>query len=387
MERIRAEWLTAPATQAVFAMLTAAGHEAYAVGGCVRNALLNEPVNDIDIATDAHPERVQALAEAAGLKSIPTGIAHGTLTVLSSGVPYEVTTYRRDVSTDGRRATVDYATDVREDARRRDFTMNALYCDATGAVLDPLGGMDDLRARRIRFIEDAATRIREDYLRILRYFRFNAWYGRPEAGLDEEALAAIAGALDGLDTLSRERIGQETLKLLAAPDPAPSVAVMRQLGALARILPGADDSALARLIAEEERLSVAPSALRRLSLLGGAEIKARLRLSRKQAEYVAALRDGLGSAEMPGALGYYHGAEAGRDIVLLRAALFEAPATAEALKAAAFGAAQVFPLRAEDFLPAVTGPALGRHLKALEKEWIASGFCLSAQELRSRPLP
>src|SRR5690606_28837267 len=153
------------------------GHRALVVGGAVRNAVLGIAPGDIDISTDARPERVQELAEAAGLRQIPTGIDHGTVTVMVDGEPFEVTTFRRDVATDGRRAVVEFSTDVADDARRRDFTMNALYLEADGSVVDPLGGLEDALARRVRFIEDSKQRIREDYLRILRFFRFNAWYG------------------------------------------------------------------------------------------------------------------------------------------------------------------------------------------------------------------
>lgn len=222
MTRITEDWLTNPATQAVCAALEAGGAQALFVGGCVRNALMGVPVSDIDISTDAVPERVIVLAEAAGIKAVPTGIDHGTVTLIKDGIPHEVTTFRKDVETDGRRAVVAYSTCIEEDAARRDFTMNALYARSDGTVLDPLGGLPDLRARRVRFIGDAGDRIREDYLRSLRYFRFHALYGCDELGFDPEALAAIAGNLDGLATLSRERVGAELLKLLSAPDPAPT---------------------------------------------------------------------------------------------------------------------------------------------------------------------
>ena len=239
MTRVSGAWLSAPGTQAVLGMLTDAGHAAYAVGGCVRNALIGKAVEDVDIATDARPQTVMALAEAAGLKPVPTGIDHGTVTVVADGTGYEVTTFRADVETDGRHATVRFSDDVKEDARRRDFTMNALYADASGAVRDPVGGLDDLKAHHVRFIDDPAARIREDYLRILRFFRFNAWYGRAKGGFDREALAAIADNLDGLETLSRERVGAEMIKLLSAPDPTRAVAAMDKAGVLLRILPGA----------------------------------------------------------------------------------------------------------------------------------------------------
>ena len=216
--KIAGEWIEAAHVQQVLHMLTDAGHQAFLVGGCVRNALLGQPVADIDISTDAMPERVVALAGATGLKAVPTGIEHGTITVVAEGVGHEITTFRRDVETDGRRAVVAFSTRIEDDAARRDFTMNALYADATGAVVDPMGGLADLWARRVRFVGDADERIREDLLRILRLFRFHAWYGDPEEGLDADGLAACAANSAGIETLSRERIGHEMRRLLAAPD-------------------------------------------------------------------------------------------------------------------------------------------------------------------------
>ena len=183
---------------------------------------------------------------AAGLKPVPTGIEHGTVTVVSGGLPHEVTTFRKDVETDGRHAQVAFGGSL-EDARRRDFTMNALYAEPDGAVIDPLGGLPDLRARTVRFIDDAAHRIREDYLRILRFFRFHAWYG--EAGSTRAGLPPARRGPRRLHALSRERVGAEMLKLLAAPDPAPAVAAMRASGVLAHVLPGGDDRLLAPMVA------------------------------------------------------------------------------------------------------------------------------------------
>ncbi|MEP1942651.1 MAG: CCA tRNA nucleotidyltransferase, partial [Sulfitobacter sp.] len=204
-----APWLTSNSARSVYDAVAAAGHQVFYVGGCVRNALLGAPVSDVDMATSATPEQVIHLSKQAGLKPVPTGIDHGTITVVADGIGYELTTFRRDVQADGRRAVVAFSEDIRDDARRRDFTMNALYADREGVIIDPLGGLDDLRAAKLRFIEDADQRIREDYLRALRYFRFHAWYGNNSEGLDAEALGAIASNLDGLKTLSAERVGAE----------------------------------------------------------------------------------------------------------------------------------------------------------------------------------
>lgn len=382
--RIAAEWITADHTQAVCRMLTQAGHSALFVGGCVRNAIIGAPVTDIDIATDARPEVVMELAKDAGLRPVPTGIDHGTITVIAGGIPHEITTFRRDVETDGRRAVVAYSTRVEDDARRRDFTMNALYADPSGAVLDPLGGLPDLMARRVRFIEDAGARIAEDYLRILRFFRFHAWYGDDAHGPDQNALSAIAEATDGLAQLSRERVGSEIRKLLSAADPAPAVAAMRACGVLTRILPGAEDRGLAPLVHLEQEASVPPDWLARLASMTGPEAAGRLRLSRAEEIRLYLLRDGMSSARDAGELGFRHGIEDARAILLLRAAVMSQPLAPESLKAAAEGAAAVFPLRAADLMPEFEGPALGRELERLKQKWILSGFNLRREELLDR---
>lgn len=385
MTRIAGDWIAAPATQAVFDALEAGGHRAFFVGGCVRNALLDQDVTDIDISTDAVPAEVMRLAEAAGLKPVPTGIAHGTVTVVSGGEGHEVTTFRRDVETDGRRAVVAFSTDKRDDARRRDFTINALYADRTGSVIDPLGqGLPDLAAGRIRFIEDAEARIREDYLRILRFFRFHAWYGHPETGIDPEALAPIAANSAGLGSLSRERVGHEMLRLLAASNPAPSLAAMQATGVLARVLPGADARFIAPLVHGETFLGPPPDPIRRLAALGGEDPGAALKLSKAESRRLASLRAALGNAEGPGELGYRLGVEPACDVLILRAAVAGVLPDPTEVDAARQGSEATFPVRAADLVDRHSGPALGRRLAELERDWIASGFTLSRADLLGR---
>ena len=377
---VTGDWLTHPGTQSVLGVLQDAGHTALAVGGCVRNALLGAPVGDVDIATDARPDRVTELAQAAGLRVVPTGIDHGTVTVFAHGTGYEVTTFRADVETDGRHAVVRFSDDVAEDAARRDFTMNALYARADGTLVDPLGGLPDLHARRVRFVGNAVQRIREDYLRILRYFRFSAWYGDPAQGFDADALDAVARNLDGLDRLSRERVGAEVVKLFSAPDPAPAVAAMAQTGVLARVLPGADAVFLAPLVHLEQGLDLPPDPLRRLAALGVTDGDA-LRLSRAQARHLALLADQVAGTAGPGELGYRLGAVTARDVLVLRAALFGTVPDPGALSEAQIGAAAVFPVVAQDLMPGLTGKALGDRLADLEARWIASGFALGKAAL------
>ena len=380
---IDADWLADPATRAVFAALSDAGFAAYAVGGCVRNALLGRPVSDIDIATDAHPDATTRAAEAAGLKAVPTGAAHGTITVVADRRGFEVTTFRRDVDTDGRHAVVQFSDRLEDDAARRDFTMNALYARPDGAVLDPVGGLADLRAGRLRFIGDPAARIAEDYLRILRFFRFHAWYADPAGGVDADGLAACAAGADGLARVSAERGGHEMLRLLAAPDPAPAAAAMAQAGVLARVLPGAEARALPVLVALEadHGIGAAPDPIRRLAVLGGADAAQALRLSRAEARRLADLHAGLSGTAGPAELAFRHGATAARDMVLARAALVGVPVPAGLDAALARGAAAVFPIKAADLMRSHRGPALGAEMRRLERLWIASDFALDRAAL------
>lgn len=384
MTQLSGAWLTSPQTQAVCAMLEKGGHAAFMVGGCVRNALMDEPVGDVDIATDAHPDRVIALATAAGLKPVLTGLDHGTVTVIANGTPFEVTTFRKDVQTDGRHAVVAFAKDITSDARRRDFTVNALYARCDGTLIDPLGGLRDVRARRIRFIDDPETRIREDYLRILRFFRFHAWYGNPESGLDADGLAACAALAEGIDTLSKERIGAEMRKLLAAPDPAPTVAAMRHAGVLRHALPGATDAALSLLVHLESTASMNPDPIRRLACLGGDAVDTDLRLSRAEARAFADIRAAALGSAVALELGYRLGPVKGRDALLLRAALMEQTVQDAQLEDITRGAQAIFPVKATDLMPELSGPELGARLKRLEEAWIASDFTLDRAALLDR---
>ncbi len=377
--RVFGGWLNHSGTQALCRALTDAGHQALFVGGCVRNALLNVPVADIDIATDATPENVTDVAEKAGFRAIPTGMDHGTITVLAHGVVHEVTTFRRDVQTDGRHATVAFTTNVAQDAARRDFTMNALYANARGEVIDPLGGLPDLLARRVRFVGDADARIREDYLRLLRFFRFHAVYGDPEGGIDADGLAACAAHIDHIDGLSRERIGWEMRKLLAARDPAPAVAAMVQIGALGAILPGADPRALAPLVHLEAEM--APRWQRRLAAIGGQDAAEYLRLSRMESVTVQQIRDETGTAKTAAALAWAYDMDTATDTILCRAALLEQSLPTNWQADIARGALAHLPISAADLMPALQGPALGEALRDLTARWLASDLSLTKAQL------
>ena len=386
--RIAADWLTRPATQAVFAALAAAGHDARAVGGAVRNALIGKTVADVDIATPATPEQVMTAATAAGLDVVPTGLKHGTVTVLSGRIPHEVTTLRRDVETDGRHAVVAFTDDWAADAARRDFTINALYCDADGRVYDPLGGYSDLSARRVRFIGAAEARIREDYLRILRFFRFTAEYA---AGpVDDTGLAACGRLRDGLNRLSAERIRAEVLKILAAPRAAEIAGVMNDHGVWVPLLGLATVPAhLTRLVATTPD-STAVTRLAALSVTTPEQataLAARLRLSSSEAEALAALarlgqrmQTPMSVIEARRAL-YREGRAAFIAALSVAQARFgetsSAPSDWRQLGATATAwQSPVFPLRGQDLLDRgmAAGPRVGDILRRIELEWIDGDF-------------
>ena len=382
-----------PGLAGVLAALDGAGEEARVVGGAVRNTLLGLPVSDVDIATTALPQEASRRAAAAGFKVVPTGIDHGTVTVVAAGRPYEVTTLREDVETDGRRAVVRFGRSWDHDAARRDFTINALYARADGTVVDLVGGLADLAARRVRFIGDADARIREDYLRILRLFRFHAGYGA--GAMDAAALAAAARGRAGLRSLSRERVRAELLKTLMADCAAPTCAVMSDYGLLQPLLAGIGDArALARLAAAEAGQGIAPDPVRRLAALAlrtAADVPrlhARLRLSNAEAARLAALAVPL-PADLPRAaaqaLIYRQGATSVIDRALLAEAgvlrgaggLRPVPGAAATLvEIARDWPVPRFPLAAADLMRRglKPGPGLGAALMQAEAAWIAAGF-------------
>ncbi len=382
LDPARQGWMTAPETRAVLAAL-GEGNARF-VGGAVRNALMGLGVADVDIATPLAPDTVTARLQAAGIQAVPTGIEHGTVTAVAGGKPFEVTTLRRDVSTDGRRATVAFSTDWAEDAMRRDFTINALYASAEGEVFDYATGLDDVRAGLVRFMGDPATRIREDYLRILRLFRFHAWYGK--GALDAEALRAASAEKAGLATLSGERVTKEMLRLLEAEDPLPSLRAMAASGILAEVLPGALDLArLERLVAIDRGNFFAPDALLRLAALAPGDLS-RFKLSNAQAGRLADLARAqekivsyLSIREVRRLL-YRLGPAPFKDRVFLRWA--EDPKASNAIQWRALLALADawqrprFPLTGANVMAAGVpeGPLVGRILAEVEEWWVESDF-------------
>ena len=387
-------WMKAPPTRAVMDALAAAGggEAARFVGGCVRDTLTGHKVGDIDIATTLTPDQVIAALKAAGLKAVPTGIDHGTVTAVSAGKPFEITTLRRDVETDGRRAVVAFTGDWAEDAQRRDFRLNALYADAEGRLFDPTGeGAADARAGRIVFVGDAETRIREDALRILRFFRFQAWYGKGEP--DAVALAACDALKDLLRGLSAERVSKELLKLLAADDPRPAVRLMAATGVLSIILPQAQGiSRFERLVGiEVDQLFQCDADLRLASLLpddpeAGARTAAALRLSNTQRDRLVAMLgtdqrivSWMSPREARRAV-YRLGVDTFCDRVLLAWSNIDHPSVTPQWRAllpmAQSWPKPTFPLTGEQVIAAGVpkGPLVGAVMREVEEWWIDHDF-------------
>jgi poly(A) polymerase len=386
-----AGWLAAPALARALEVLDGDGETARVVGGAARNALMGLPLSDIDIATTATPEEVLRRAAAAKLKAVPTGIEHGTITLVIDGKPFEVTTLRQDVETFGRKARVAFGRDWKADAERRDFTMNALSISRDGVVHDYVGGLADLKANRVRFIGDPARRIAEDYLRILRFFRFHASYAHGPP--DPAGLHACIVAREGLRTLSRERVRLELMKLLVAPHAVATLATMAEAGLIELLLGGVPMLAsFANMVKVEAAMALPPDAVRRLGALGALitedaeRLWQKMRLFNAEHERLSAMADGwwrvapaLGEAPER-ALLYRLGPTHYLDRVLLawtRACEGAAdPAWRDLATLPQRWIAPAFPLRAADFTARglARGPALGEALRAAEAAWIAAGF-------------
>lgn len=384
-ERIAPQpWMTAPATRAVLAALTADGAGVRFVGGCVRDAILGRPVTDVDIATPDPPETVLRLLERAHIRAVPTGIAHGTVTAVVDGTPFEITTLRRDVETYGRHARVAFTDDWAIDAARRDLTMNAVYCAPDGSLYDPVGGLDDLRRGRVRFVGDPRQRIGEDKLRLLRFFRFHAWYGRQP--MQPAALAACRELAPQLATLSGERIRDETLKLLAAADPAPVVEAMADNRVLEHFLPEARNIPRLAALVTVEGLGFGADPLRRLAALIGdaaAAVATRLRLSNVERRRLETLSAPPLSVSVDldrrarRRARYRLGAGTFRDLALLGwAEGGDAADWRRLIDEAERWTPPRFPLRGQDVLAlgVAPGPAVGKLLARVEEWWIAGDF-------------
>lgn len=376
-------WATHKGFDALVRALGAEDGNVRVVGGAVRDTLLGLAVEDIDLATPLLPEEVTERAEKLGAKVVPTGIAHGTVTVVYRDHVYEITTLRRDVSTDGRRATVAFSDDWCEDAGRRDFTINALYADPlTGEVTDYFNGLNDLNARQVRFIGEASQRIAEDYLRILRYFRFHARFG--EGPLDAHAYTAVAKDADRMMGLSRERIADELLKLLGLPDPVPTLRLMDEARIWRAILPEADSASVervAKLVTNEQVFGIAPDTVRRLvaflpeDAASAGVIASKLKLSNVMRKRIAKVR-GAGAdalAAPPRSIAHKIGLNNARDLWLIEGSGLT---LTDAMADLTDWEVPRLPISGGDIVAmgVAKGPEVARLLQMVEQQWVAEGF-------------
>lgn len=384
------DWMTRSETRQVMGALQADGVPARFVGGCVRDTLLGRPVKDIDIATAEPPDRVVALIEKAGLRAIPTGIEHGTITAIVGSTPFEITTLRHDVETDGRRARVAFTDDWVSDAERRDFTFNAIFCDEDGTLYDPTGGLADLEVGRVRFVGTALERLGEDVLRLLRYFRLYAYYG--SAPPDEDALQACRKMAPQIANLSIERVWGEMRRLLVAPDPVSVLEVMKQWDVLPHVLPEAGDhNRLARLVGIEKEVSAPADDIRRLAALvetdeaGAVSLARRLRLSNLEAKRLGAVAapkyrpDAHDDEQQNRIVLYRTGPDVFDDLVLLGWAESTGDnddAWRGLLTLAERAPVPAFPIGGKDVLArgVPAGTRVGELLEAVEQWWMAQGF-------------
>ncbi|HET7850585.1 MAG TPA: CCA tRNA nucleotidyltransferase [Pseudolabrys sp.] len=394
-----AEWLTSSPLVRLLGVLDRDGEEARVVGGAVRNALLRMPIGEIDVATTAVPDEVVRRAEAAGFKAVPTGLDHGTITVVIDKTPIEVTTLRWDTETYGRHAKVEFGRDWQADAERRDLTINALSVARDGTIFDYVGGLDDIEHRRVRFIGDPNKRIAEDYLRILRFFRFHAAYGSSEHP-DAAGLAACIAGREGLDQLSRERVRAEMMKLIVAPHAVPTLIAMADAGLLLRVLAGVSYlGSFENMAKVEAAVGAAPDPVQRLGALAVAvpedakRLWQRLRLANAEFERLASMGQGwrrispAWDAHNARVLLYRLGPERFVDRVLL--AWARSPQGAADAEWGALAtlpqrwSAPTFPLKAADFIRrgVAPGPALGAALRAAEEIWIAADFPSDAERI------
>jgi poly(A) polymerase len=381
------DWMLASDIRRIIDVFARAGAEIRFIGGCVRDSLLDREVRDVDIATDALPDSIVEILRDAGIKSIPTGIEHGTVTAIVEGRAFEITTYRRDIKTDGRHAVVEFGTDWREDAERRDFTINAMSITPDGNLHDPFDGVGDLAEGRVRFVGDAQRRVREDILRILRWFRFHAHYGKSPP--DADALGACRGFAFRIPDLSGERIRHELLRLLAADNPMPSIKLMVETDVIDAVLGrGWQTERLAGLCAIERQINIPTDSLLRLAALIVSPgmvvpLARRLRLSSTEQKRLLAVLStepslGLGTLEVDRARIFYRlGSRIAEDRILLAwAANPTATAWREWLEALRFFDAPEFPLSGRDVMAEglAAGPAVGDVLRQVEDWWIAAGF-------------
>ena len=375
------KWLRNPSAQKLSKLYKSFGYQVLFVGGCVRNTILKIPVTDIDLATDAQPEEIIKIAKENNIRFVPTGLAHGTITLIIDNKNYQITTFRTDFDHDGRYAKVEFTESLLLDASRRDLTINALYCNHVGEVIDPLNGLDDIKKQKIKFIGNPNERIKEDNLRILRFFRFQAIYGNKNLEIDSIALEACHNHKSKLAALSKERITSELRKILSAPNPLEVIIKMNETGVLNELFQNVSIDSLEAYLKTEEKFKININWLGRLLSLQVTQEEESLKLTRCEFKFLKQTKSAIENQIHVLEFSYYNGVENGKIYSILQNFRHNIILSKNLLNQINSLATKKFPITAKDLMPEIRGKKLGEALRSLEDQWIKSNFTLSKKDL------
>ncbi len=375
------KWLRNPSAQKLSKLYKNFGYQVLFVGGCVRNTILKMPVTDIDLATDAQPEEIIKIAKENNIRFVPTGLAHGTITLIIDNTNYQITTFRTDFDHDGRYAKVEFTESLLLDASRRDLTINALYCNHVGEVIDPLNGLDDIKKQKIKFIGNPNERIKEDNLRILRFFRFQAIYGNKNLEIDSIALEACHNHKSKLAALSKERITSELRKILSAPNPLEVIIKMNETGVLNELFQKVSIDSLEAYLKTEKKFKININWLGRLLSLQVTQEEESLKLTRCEFKFLKQTKSAIENQIHVLEFSYYNGVETGKIYSILQNFRHNIILSKNLLNQINSLATKKFPITAKDLMPEISGKKLGEALRSLEDRWIKSNFTLSKKEL------
>ena len=375
------KWLRNPSAQKLSKLYKSFGYQVLFVGGCVRNTILKMPVTDIDLATDAQPEEIIKIAKENNIRFVPTGLAHGTITLMIDNKNYQITTFRTDFDHDGRYAKVEFTESLLLDASRRDLTINALYCNHVGEVIDPLNGLDDIKKQKIKFIGNPNERIKEDNLRILRFFRFQAIYGNKNLEIDSIALEACHNHKSKLAALSKERITSELRKILSAPNPLEVIIKMNETGVLNELFQKVSIDSLEAYLKTEEKFKININWLGRLLSLQATQEEESLKLTRCEFKFLKQTKSAIENQIHVLEFSYYNGVENGKIYSILQNFRHNIILSKNLLNQINSLATKKFPITAKDLMPEIRGKKLGEALRSLEDRWIKSNFTLSKKDL------
>ena len=375
------KWLRNPSAQKLSKLYKSFGYQVLFVGGCVRNTILKMPVTDIDLATDAQPEEIIKIAKENNIRFVPTGLAHGTITLIIDNKNYQITTFRTDFDHDGRYAKVEFTESLLLDASRRDLTINALYCNHVGEVIDPLNGLDDIKKQKIKFIGNPNERIKEDNLRILRFFRFQAIYGNKNLEIDSIALEACHNHKSKLAALSKERITSELRKILSAPNPLEVIIKMNETGVLNELFQNVSIDSLEAYLKTEEKFKININWLGRFLSLQVTQEEESLKLTRCEFKFLKQTKSAIENQIHVLEFSYYNGVENGKIYSILQNFRHNIILSKNLLNQINSLATKKFPITAKDLMPEIRGKKLGEALRSLEDRWIKSNFTLSKKDL------